>query len=254
MTRLKSALIALSLLTATAHSASATCRQALALGLDVSGSVDATEYRLQLDGVAAALLDPDVEAAFLMFPDAHVRLMVFEWSAMDHQRQILGWTEIASVEDLGRVAARLLGTQPVPVGNPSTAIGAAMLYGIDQLQSQAACWQKTLDISGDGPANIGIHPQEITENMVGQVIINGLIIGPDAPANVNKNRHNLKTLSEYYQAYVLRGAGSFGEAALAYTDFQDAMRRKLIRELQPIAVSSIDATRNLSEDASENDG
>ena len=48
----------------------ADCRQALALGLDVSGSVDALEYRLQLDGVAGALLDPEVIGAFLAFPDA----------------------------------------------------------------------------------------------------------------------------------------------------------------------------------------
>ena len=41
----------------------AECRQALALGLDVSGSVDAREYRLQLDGVAGALDDPAVRAA-----------------------------------------------------------------------------------------------------------------------------------------------------------------------------------------------
>ena len=33
----------------------AACRQALALGLDVSGSVDACEYRLQIDGLAQAL-------------------------------------------------------------------------------------------------------------------------------------------------------------------------------------------------------
>ncbi|MEM7581568.1 MAG: DUF1194 domain-containing protein, partial [Cyanobacteria bacterium P01_A01_bin.80] len=47
------------------------------LGLDVSGSVDATEYRLQLDGVARALLDDGVADAFMIMPDAPVRLMVF---------------------------------------------------------------------------------------------------------------------------------------------------------------------------------
>ena len=34
--------------------ARAQCRQALLLALDVSGSVDAREYRLQLDGLAAS--------------------------------------------------------------------------------------------------------------------------------------------------------------------------------------------------------
>ena len=39
------------------------CRQSLVLGLDVSSSVDAREYRLQLDGLAEAILDPEVEDA-----------------------------------------------------------------------------------------------------------------------------------------------------------------------------------------------
>ena len=65
-------------LTLLAAPADAACRQALALGLDVSSSVDDTEYRLQLDGLAAALLKPEVRAAFLALPDAPVRLYVFE--------------------------------------------------------------------------------------------------------------------------------------------------------------------------------
>lgn len=233
----KAVTVALSLLMASP--AIAQCRQALALGLDVSGSVDSSEYRLQLDGVAQALLSDQVAEAFFIFPENSVRLMVFEWSARHHQRQIIGWTEINSRDDLARVANRLTSTRAAAVENPSTAIGAAMLYGVAELQKQDECWQKTLDISGDGPANIGRHPQDITPELTGQVIINGLVIGPNSPANVNKNRHNLKTLEEYYEAYVLRGFGAFTEAANDYADFERAMRRKLIRELQPAAVSAV---------------
>ncbi|MEL7013885.1 MAG: DUF1194 domain-containing protein [Pseudomonadota bacterium] len=227
-------------LSAVSLPALAQCRQALALGLDVSGSVDATEYRLQLDGVANALLDEAVSQAFLMIPDAHVRLMIFEWSARLHQRKIIGWTEIREPQDLAQVAERLFTTRADPVDNPSTAIGAAMLYGVKELEAQAECWQKTLDISGDGPANVGLHPRDIAEDATGQVVINGLVIGPDGPANINKNRHNLKTLMEYYESYVLRGFGAFGEPATDFTDFQRAMQRKLIRELQPPTVSFLD--------------
>ena len=34
------------------------CRLALVLGLDVSASVDAAEYRLQVEGLAASLIPP----------------------------------------------------------------------------------------------------------------------------------------------------------------------------------------------------
>ena len=40
--------------------AAAECRLALSLGLDVSSSVDAREYRLQTEGLAAALIAPEV--------------------------------------------------------------------------------------------------------------------------------------------------------------------------------------------------
>ena len=39
----------------TAGIAQADCRQALALGLDVSGSVDSAEYALQMQGLANAV-------------------------------------------------------------------------------------------------------------------------------------------------------------------------------------------------------
>ena len=85
----------------------AECRQALALGMDVSGSVDAGEYRLQTDGLAAALLAPDVQAAFLAVPEAPVRLMIYEWSGVQDQRVLLDWAEIDSVARLAEAASRL---------------------------------------------------------------------------------------------------------------------------------------------------
>ncbi|MEQ9259299.1 MAG: DUF1194 domain-containing protein [Roseovarius sp.] len=223
-----------------ATAAGATCRQALALGLDVSGSVDAREYRLQADGLAAALLDPQVQAAFLAYPGAPVRLMIFEWSSLTHQRELSGWKEIHSAEDLGEIATRLRATRPAIVENPSTAIGAAMLYGAVALNAQSECWQKTLDISGDGPANIGRHPRDITEAEMQGITVNGLVIGPDSASNTTKNRENMKSLLGYYRSYVLRGANAFTETAVTFEDFETAMRRKLIRELEPAAVSRLE--------------
>jgi hypothetical protein len=222
--------------TATAQSP---CRQALALGLDVSGSVDAREYRLQLDGLAAALEDPQVQAAFFAMPGAPVRLMVFEWSARAHQRPLVAWQEIPSAKALATIAARLRATRPVAVPNPSTAIGAAMIFGAQELHAQEGCWQKTLDISGDGPANIGRHPRDVPDDITAGLTINGLVIGPDGPANTSKNRANLKSLLGYYEAYVLRGPGAFVETADSFEDFAAAMRRKLIRELQPVNLSDL---------------
>lgn len=85
----------------------AECRQALAVGMDVSGSVNAAEYRLQMDGLAAALEDPGVVDAFLSMPDTPVWLSVFEWSGPLSQRVVQDWRAINGPEDIAAVAMRL---------------------------------------------------------------------------------------------------------------------------------------------------
>jgi len=101
------AFIALLLLTLLPDAALAACRQALALGLDVSGSVDSREYRLQLDGLATALESPRVAAHLLELPDAPVALAIYEWSGPDFQSLILPWTEITTAATLAQITALL---------------------------------------------------------------------------------------------------------------------------------------------------
>lgn len=215
------------------------CRQALALGLDVSGSVDAQEYRLQLDGLAAALVDAEVQAALLAMPQAPVRLLVYEWSGPYEQRLLVDWVSLDSDQAIAEVAAGLRATGAAHINDPSTAIGAAMLYGARALAQQGTCWTRTLDISGDGAANIGAHPRDITGQELGGIVINGLIIGADVRANTSKNLANVKTLEQYYRAFVLRGTGAFAEVAADYPDFARAMRRKLLREIAAPALSAL---------------
>ncbi len=210
----------------------AQCRQALALGLDVSGSVDAREYRLQTDGLADALHAPDVREAFLAWPESPVRLMIYEWSGVHDQRVLLDWTVIDTAARLDAVARRLRATRKGKGDDPTTAISAAILFGATALRGQADCLRRTLDISGDGPANIGLHPRDLDPAALGDVVVNGLVIGPQSRSNTDKNLHNVKSLEGYYRAYVLRGPGAFAELAQDHDDFARAMRRKLMRELQ----------------------
>ncbi|MEM7074796.1 MAG: DUF1194 domain-containing protein [Pseudomonadota bacterium] len=209
-----------------------TCRQALALGLDVSGSVDTREYRLQTDGLANALRDPEVEAAFLAMPGLPVRLMVFEWSGLHDQRVVIPWTDVRDAGALLRIAGALNGMDKDGAQDGATAIAAAMLFGVQALKAQRDCLQWTLDLSGDGPANIGMHPMDITDADVAGVTINGLTVLPFSRANTTKNLTNVKTLADYYTSFVLRGPGAFVERASSFDDFSSAMRRKLLRELQ----------------------
>lgn len=211
-----------------AGAAGATCRQALALGLDVSGSVDAREYRLQLDGLAGALEDPEVMAALLALPDAPVRLAVYEWSGPDSQRLVADWREIGGPADIADLAAALRATGRMPM-DPSTAIGAAKRFGAALLAGQGGCWRQVLDLSGDGESNTGPRPRDQRPE---GITINGLVVSGSSDAD------GIGALASYYTAYVVQGPEAFVETALGFEAFEAAMARKLKRELQVLAVSA----------------
>lgn len=223
-------------LAALAPPALAECRQALALGLDVSGSVDAREYRLQLDGLAAALDNAEVRAAFMAMPQAPVALAVFEWAGPAQQRLIVDWTDVTDPEQLARIAGRLRGTTAI-YDDPSTAIGAAMRFGTALLDGRLDCLQRTLDISGDGPSNSGPPPDGILRPGPADLTINGLVVVPLSRANIDKDLTRVKTLRHYYETQVIRGAGAFVEPAADFEDFERAMTRKLMRELSGMILS-----------------
>lgn len=212
----KAALIAL-LLWSTA--AAADCRQALVLGLDVSGSVDEAEYAVQRQGLANAITNPEVRDLLLPNGGA-VALAIFEWSGPHDQHLIVPWTEITSHDDLAEITERLR-TVPRQKGEVSTAMGSAIAAGDRLLADQPDCAMHTLDLSGDGTSNSGPRPRDIK---TGEIIVNGLAI---LPADTTESAR----LSAYFHAYVLRGGGAFLETALGFDDFERAMVRKLKKEL-----------------------
>ena len=212
-----------------AGAAQAACRQALMLGLDVSGSVDGAEYRLQLEGVARAMEAAEVQAVALSMPQAPIRLAVYEWGGVGQQRLLVEWTELREAADMAQVAARLRGVTQ-RYDDPGTALGAAIAWGAEALAVQA-CWQRTLDISGDGPSNEGPHPGQLDVAALEGVTVNGLVVGPQARANISKDLSGVISMQAYYGRHVIRGPGAFVETAMDYRDFAAAMQRKLEREM-----------------------
>lgn len=229
------------LLTLLPRAAHAACRQALALGLDVSGSVDGHEYRLQLDGLAAALSSPKVQEALLAQPDAPVRITIYEWSGPRDQNIILPWLIINDINDLNTAIGTLTSHRRLPAA-PTTAIGSALLAGFALLDEQGTCWGRTLDISGDGPANTGPRPQDINPAREPPgVIVNALVIGSGDLITGDNRFADIKELSSYYRRNVIRGPGAFVETALGFEDYAAAMERKLLRELQSLAIGAFES-------------
>lgn len=231
------ALLAAALASGLATAAGATCRQALAIGLDISASVDGAEHDLQRRGTAAALLDPEVQQALFQIPGRPVRIAVYEWSGDSSHSLILPWTEITDAAALQAVAGRLV-SRPREAGAQSTGIGAAMEFGLGLLSAQGTCPRLTLDLAGDGMSNAGPWPRTVAAAAAGRpVTVNALVIGwPEGEGGTP----GIAELVAYFQTEVIRGPDAFVEVALGHAGFADAMRRKLLREVEGLAVSGLD--------------
>ncbi len=218
----------------------AECRQALALGLDVSGSVDAREYRLQLGGLANALGTPLVREKLLAMPAAPVRILIYEWSGPADQAVLVPWTAIADNADIDSVAETLRQTLRRDA-TPGTALGVAMTAGARHLAAQAGCWKRTLDISGDGKSNLGPRPRIVKAQLAGRgITINALVIGVDDPNLGDIRQAEIAELSSYFAAEVILGPDAFVQTALGFADYERAMAQKLLRELEGLVLSRLE--------------
>ncbi len=204
--------------------AGAGCQLALALALDVSSSVDGREYRLQRDGLAAALMSQAVQRA-LFSGSGDVAIAVYEWSGRNQQVMVLDWTLLSDAKVLAGAVQRLLETQRTYDEFP-TAIGFALGYGAVLMGRAPRCDRRTIDVSGDGITNDGFAPAAAYRNFPFQgVTVNGLVLSSDP------------TISAYYRTQVIRGPAAFVEITRGYRNFEAAMQRKLLRELGALAIS-----------------
>jgi len=232
------ALLLLAVLTLLPLTATAQCRQALALGLDVSGSVDSAEYTLQLQGIAGALRNPEVIRALTENPSAPVELAIYEWSGREYQNILVAWTPIRDRASLEAIA-RQLETAPRIPAPPVTALGDAMAFGAALLNQRPGCWKRTLDISGDGRSNAGPQPQAVRDSLRAQdLTLNGLVVGNDDSDGNRPSQIGIAELSAYFEAYVILGPEAFVETALGFADIEDAMVRKLLRELVAVTADA----------------
>jgi hypothetical protein len=206
------------------------CRLALVLAIDVSTSVDQRDYALQRDGLASALRAPEVIDAFLS-AGPPVALAAYEWSGQDNQRIILDWTLITSLADMHVAADRIETYVRFRTGYP-TSMGRALSFGGDMLAAAPVCGHQTLDLSGDGRSNDSYGPEvAYQEGVFDSVTVNALAVGGGEP---------LDSLVRYLTENVIRGNDAFVEAARNHEDFENAMRRKLVREVTSLVVSGLE--------------
>jgi len=207
------------------------CRLALVLAMDVSSSVDAQEDALQRRGLASALVDPDVQAAFFVSPEP-VAVMVYEWSGRYNQVNLVEWTLITDVPDL-RSVSDTIARSPRSHNDFPTAMGYALGYAATALQTAPDCLFQTIDVAGDGINNDGFGPAEAYAAFpLADVTVNGLVVrAAEQMDEVN--------LLAFYENEVIKGPGAFVEVAAGLDDYARAIRRKLIRELSAQVIGEV---------------
>ena len=194
------------------------CETALVLSIDVSGSIDRDEYRLQTEGLAFALRDPEVAEALVR---GQVALAVVQWSGVSQQALVLPWQRMLTPEAVARYAERAARV-PRAFEGSDTAVGQGVSFALAQFGGVPDCRKRVLDVSGDGPENAGFTDARArSEAVAAGVMVNAIAIeepGPAAP------------VTSYYRGWVMT-PGGFVVTARGLQDYARTLRLKLLREL-----------------------
>ena len=201
----------------------------LVLAVDVSGSVDVEEARLQREGYVAALASKEVLAAIRSGFLRRIAVTYVEWAGAGFQIRVLDWAVIDG-EDSARAFASRLAAAPINTG-PWTSISGAIDFALPMFAANGFDGtRRVIDISGDGANNSGFLVTEARDRAVAAgVVINGLPIVNDR-VQIFGGRQ-IPDLDQYYAGCVIGGPGAFLVIAKDFRDFARAVRRKLIFEI-----------------------
>lgn len=197
----------------------------LVLALDASASVDRREFALQVEGLARAFRDPDVQRAVEDLKPLGAAVAVVQWGGPGETHIVLPFTHLGSGRDAKAFGFRMgLIHRFMWASATSIATGisdSAALIETNEFDGQ----RKVIDVAGDGEDN-GSADLEASRQAARArgIVINGLPIMADSP-----------TLDSYYKARVIIGPDCFVEPARDFEDYARAIRAKLLKELRPLA-------------------
>jgi hypothetical protein len=207
---------------------------ALVLAVDVSSSVDAREYVLQVNGIAAAFRHDEVRAT--VRSAGRVAVSVVFWADEVSPVNTISWIDIGTDADAERLAAAVENAPREIFGN--TGLGRGVWEAIELLDAPGFCARrKIINVSGDGMETIAPrfllnrpdnHPH-ISMKMAKQraeklgITINALAI-----------TNSYSGIVHYYRTQVISGPSAFVMEVSSYRNFADAIKMKIIREIEPI--------------------
>lgn len=216
----------------------------LVLSVDVSGSIDADEFTLQRQSYANAFRDDDVINLITASPNG-IAVTLQYWATTTHAS--LGWFHLRDGNDANAFANAIESTYR-PSRNGATNIAQALSSATSLLLTNDFVGERLIiDVSGDGRqntnwsgnANCGLYRLwgRVYQNQFAADCLNPVIsarnsaIANGITINGLPIRTDIANLDSYYQAYVAGGEDSFVQPASSFSDFDQALKTKLLREL-----------------------
>jgi hypothetical protein len=199
---------------------------ALVLAVDISGSVDAERYVLQMEGIARTFEDRGIQDAILGGQHRAIFVTLVEWS--NRPAVAVPWTLIASAAD-ARDFARRIRAAP-RADDQFTCMSAALQLIADKVLPflPGPAERTIIDVSGDGRDNC--NPTKPVDVVRDEIVAAGITINVLPILEGDE----AATLEQWYRDHVIGGHGAFLIPAAGFTDFERAMRRKFITEVSAV--------------------
>ena len=224
----------------------------LMLSIDVSGSVDSTEYSLQMDGYASAFRDSNVIQQILNMPDGLAVTVQFWSSEPAPAKPWRVLTDAADAEEfatylenLSRPSSGTTSVYGYSIGSGTNVTGAISAATDSILNNEYIGDALVIDVSGDGRSNgqqwngpaMSDHEGHCGGGN-GNVSCPGVINARNAAVNSGITVNGLpiengsgNTITSYYDAHVKGGADGFVETASSFSNFANAATTKIYREV-----------------------
>ncbi len=205
----------------------------LVLAVDISGSIDEEEAKLQRKGYIDAITSPEVISAIRSGYHKRIAVTYFEWAGHDLEIMIVPWRLIHNLESAQAFSATLAAASTS--SGRRTSISGAIEYAMPMFQKNSFLGpRQVIDISGDGPNNSGplvaiARDKAIRSGMT----INGLPIINDRLSR--RGRPPMPNLDLYYRNCVIGGPRAFFVVAENFKSFARAIRKKLVLEIVDIS-------------------
>ncbi len=200
----------------------------LVLAVDVSWSMDHGEQEIQREGYAAAFRSEAVQRAIMEGGYGRIAVTYIEWAGIFSQSIVVPWALIDSKASAEAFAYRLATEEPERQRRTSIASALdfiAPLFDRNGFDGR----RRVVDISGDGPNNQGRIVTAARDAAVARgITINGL---PLMTSGGGFGWSAIPDLDRYYTDCVIGGPSAFIIPVNDWSQFPEAVRRKLVLEL-----------------------